>query len=305
MNAAAWIAILVGGAVAVFAVWLVLLETSIRVEPGTLALLLKRGKATGRAVGPGRHFVAPWSKLTMQVYPSRELVVAAGGPPSTDPRVEYVDDPLEVTLGDRADATVTYTVRCQLDPGELREVHNRFGPEGIWAALRDTIRATLLAELGQETTIDDAFAKAALERRCTKPVKAALGDIGFELRRFTLRDVDLGETGEVVQATIRAAAELDREQALAEVRRARIANDASMSDLLAGADADVMLRYRQIEAWRDLLQRWNGTQPIPPALTAPLVPTAAPLDAHEDHEAAHTAPEPADGTGHEPASDAP
>ena len=44
------------------------------VEPGTLALLLKRVKATSRALAPGRHFMQPWRKAMVQVYPSRELM---------------------------------------------------------------------------------------------------------------------------------------------------------------------------------------------------------------------------------------
>jgi predicted PurR-regulated permease PerM len=38
---------------------------------------------------------------------------------------------LAVTLGDRAAATVSFTVRFVLDPTRLRVVHERFGPDGI------------------------------------------------------------------------------------------------------------------------------------------------------------------------------
>lgn len=281
MNAAVWIAILAGGAIALFVAWLVLLETSIRVEPGTLALLLKRGKATGRAVGPGRHFVTPWSKLTMQVYPSRELTLVGGGPPTTDPRVEYVDDPLAVILADRAAATVSYTARCQLEPTSLKDVHDRFGPEGIWPALRDATRAALMAELQRDTTVDDAFEPAPLEERCSSALAEALAKGGFTLRGFSLRAIDLGETGAVIQETVRAKSEAEREQALADVRRLRIVNDAALVEDL-GVEADLLLRYRQLEAWRDVLQRWNGTQPIPPLLTSPLS-TPLPLEVDTAH----------------------
>lgn len=270
MDSAVWLVILVTSAGALFVLWLVLLETSIRVPPGTLALLLRRGRATGRALGPGRHFVTPWSKFTMQLYPSRELALVSGGGEPVDPRVEHVDGPLTVRLTDRAMAEVSYTVRCQLDAGSLKSVHDRFGPEGIWPALRDSVRATLLAELEGSTTIADTFDRAALEERCTKPLGEALDGVGFVLRAFTLRQLDLGETGAVVQETVRAAAELEREEAIAEVRRARIANDVAMIDVLGEANTDSAFRYRQLEAWRDLLQRWNGAQPIPLPLTSPL-----------------------------------
>ncbi|MGB0112825.1 MAG: SPFH domain-containing protein [Ilumatobacteraceae bacterium] len=296
MDFAVWISLIVGLVVVVGLAWFVLIETSIRVEPGTVALLLKRGKATSRALSPGRHFVQPWRKVMVQTYPSTELAFVAGGRPSVDPRVEYVDDPLRLHLGDKAFAKVSYTVRCQLDTGKLKSVHNQFGPEGLWTALRDCTRSALLAETAAANlSIDDVFGTGfdKLEQRLTKALDKALGASGFELRMFSLREVDLGETGEVIQATVRADAELEREQALAKVREARISNDAAMSDLLDGSDPDALLRYRLIESWRDLLQRWDGDRPIPAALTGPLNATG-PVHTDDVDHAAHVEVDDAD-----------
>jgi regulator of protease activity HflC (stomatin/prohibitin superfamily) len=285
----AWIVLAVAGVGLVVAL-VALLSTAIVVDPGTVALVLRRGKATGRALSPGRHFVAPWQKVNLQIYPSRELSFVAGGRSIADPRVEYVDDPLRVHLGDKAFAQVSYTVRCQLDPGELKGVHNRYGPEGIWAALRDTTRSTVLAELGDgDITIDDVFGEgfSRLEQRLTKALDNALGGIGFELKMFNLREIDLGETGELIQAIVRADTELERERAFAKVRKARLDNDAAMSPLLDGVGGDVLLRYRQIEAWSDILRRWDGDQPIPSALTVPLLTaTTSTAAAASEHAAA-------------------
>jgi regulator of protease activity HflC (stomatin/prohibitin superfamily) len=292
MGPAVWIALLVGAVITVFVVWLVLIETSIRVDPGTLVLLLKRGKATGRALEPGRHFIQPWRKVMVQVYPSRELALLAGGAGTGDTRVDAVDEPLRVHLGDKTFARLSYTVRCQLDTGTLKHVHEQFGPEGIWAALRDTVRRTLLVEAGRdEMSVDDAFGArfTAFEQRCSKELHTALAAIGFELTMFSLREIDLGETGEVIQSTLRADAELAREQAFARVRTARLENDAEMRGLAGDVGDELLLRYRQIEAWRDLLERWDGDRPIPAALTAPLraaSPPAAEVGAPADHHAA-------------------
>jgi len=157
-------------------------------------------------------------------------------------------------------------------------VHEQFGPEGIWSAVRDTTRRSLIAELGtSDVSIDDVFGDgyAALEKRLATALGAALADIGFELTMFNLREIDLGETGEVIQATLRAAVELEREQALTPVRQARLENDASMNELLDDVDADVMLRYRQIEALAQILERWGGDRPIPAAISAPVMAGAS------------------------------
>ncbi len=286
----AWIALsgIVSTLVVLLVVWFVLVETSIEVEPGTLALLLKRGAATDRALAPGRHFIQPWRKAMVEVYPSRELALVAGGLASGDERVDTAEAPLRLHLGDKTFATLSYTVRCQLDPTRLREVHDQFGPEGIWSALRDTTRSSLIAEAGaDEVSVDDAFGDrfAALEQRFETALAAALGGIGFELKMFNLREIDLGETGEIIQSTLRADAELEREQAMARVRQARLENDTAMAELAAGIDGDVLLRYRQLESWREILLRWDGDQAIPSALSGPLVAASEAQIAHRDEQA--------------------
>jgi regulator of protease activity HflC (stomatin/prohibitin superfamily) len=303
MDAAVWISILVVVLLAI-GVWVLLLATSVLVEPGTLALLLRRGKATSRALDPGRHFMQPWRKAMMQVYPSRELALVAGGATTGDPRVDATDAPLRVHFGDKTFAQVSYTVRCRLDITQLKFVHEQFGPEGIWSALRDTTRRSLISEAGQsDVSIDDVFGEgyAALEKRLAAALGTALGEIGFELTMFSLREIDLGETGEVIQATLRAGAELEREQALTLVRKTRLENDASMSELLDDVDADVMLRYRQIEALAQILERWGGDRPIPSAISAPVTavasstsapPTASPQDAADTETEADVGTDP-------------
>jgi regulator of protease activity HflC (stomatin/prohibitin superfamily) len=290
MDAAVWISTLVGVVAIAVAVWIVLIQTSIRVDPGTLALLLKRGRATNRALGPGRHFIQPWRKAMVEVYPSRELALVAGGPTSGDQRVDLADEPLRVHLGDRALAEISYTVRCRLDTAELKTVHDQFGPEGIWSAVRDTTRRALIAEASDSTvSVDDVFGAGftALEKRFSSALATALGEIGIQLTMFSLRQIDLGETGDVIQSTLRVEAELEREQALVAVRKVRLENDASMTELLDGTDADTMLRYRQIEALAQILERWGGDRPIPAAIAAPL--TAPPSASATSAPAADTA----------------
>jgi hypothetical protein len=223
------------------------------------------------------------------VYPSRELALVAGGLSSPDERVDNSEAPLRLHLGDKTFVTLSYTVRCQLDPAKLKDVHNQYGPEGIWPALRDVTRASLIAEAGSaDVSVADAFGEAfaALEQRLEKALREALADVGFELKMFSLREVDLGETGEVIQATLRADAELEREQAMAKVRQVRLENDVAMGELVAGVEGDVLLRYRQLESWREILLRWDGDQAIPSALSAPLASGAAEIQlGHRDEQA--------------------
>ena len=140
MNAATWILILILAPTLVFIIWLVLLETSVKIDPGTIGLALLRGKSTGRTLTPGRHFVRPWQKVMIQSYPSRELALVAGGVQQANPDVDYLDEAVSVFLGDRASAEISYTVRCQLIHAKVHDIHESYGPEGIWSVLRDVSR---------------------------------------------------------------------------------------------------------------------------------------------------------------------
>ena len=116
MGILAWMGAVAGVVAALLlGAWVTLLVTSFRVEPGTVVLLLKQGKATGRVLGPGRHFIQPWRKALVQVYPARQLALVAGGAASIDERVDHADTPLRVHLGDKTFATLSYTMRCRLD----------------------------------------------------------------------------------------------------------------------------------------------------------------------------------------------
>lgn len=273
MGVLGWVAVGVGVVVVVaVAAWLVLLATSFRVEPGTVVLLLKQGRATGRVLGPGRHFIQPWRKVLVQVYPARQLALVAGGTASADQRVDHLDVALRAHLADKTFASLSYTVRCRLDPGKVQFVHNTFGPEGIWPALRDTSRRCLIAEAAK-ASIEDVYGDEfmALERRFEQALEAALAEIGFELEGFTLREIDLGDTGEIIQATLRANLELELEVALARVRQAQLDNDATMAQHLVGLDSDILLRYRQLESWRTIVRRADAGPMVPATLAAMLV----------------------------------
>jgi len=279
VNTATWILVLILAPTVLFIVWLVLLETSVKIDPGTIGLALLRGKSTGRTLTPGRHFIRPWRKVMIQTYPSRELALVAGGVQQANPDVDYLDTPVSVLLSDHAAAEVSYTVRCQLVRDKVDDIHESYGPEGIWSVLRDVSRRTVIIEAaGSGTTIGNVLGDGygELERRVAAALTDALAEVGFELKLFSLRNVDLGVTGEIVQDTIRAGAELEREQAYAAVRRARVDNDSALLAEVDGLDHELVLRYRQVDAWRDLIERWgDGGRHVPSVITTQLTNPSA------------------------------
>jgi regulator of protease activity HflC (stomatin/prohibitin superfamily) len=259
VSTVAWIIVLVVAIPMIAAlVWMVVAASLVRVPSGSLGLLMVRGRATDTALLPGPHFVPALRRKMVEIYPAVELTYHAGGPAATDGDVlERSGPPLEVTLGDRTRATVPYTVRFRLVPDKLRQVHERFGPAGVYGIVRDASSAAVGATLRDPAIgVDDMFG-APLEV-CQKSVGAAVANAldahGIELTAFLLGAAEFGRTGDVIQATLRARHELEREQAEAPTRLARAANDADLQQNLTLSNEDAW-RYRETDLWGELVQR--------------------------------------------------
>ena len=237
--------------------WIVMSDSFVQIEAGQLGLLLVKGKATDKVLEPGPHWVPALRRRMVQAYPSTELSFRTGlnAPPTTD--LERWGVAPRVVLGDRVSGAVAFTVRFRLDPTRLREAHNRFGPEGILGAAGDVTSRTMRDALAHdEVGVDHLFgsARVVLEERLGGEIRSALDELGFSMTLFTLGDVDLGRTGDVIQATARARHELEREQAEAPMRSARAQIDADLAPLLAAPAIDAALRYREVDSWPDLLR---------------------------------------------------
>jgi regulator of protease activity HflC (stomatin/prohibitin superfamily) len=257
--------------------WVVFDDSFVKIEPGQLGLLLIHGRATDRVLDPGPHWVPALRRRMVQVYPSLELTFRAGDAATTTASELERGGPAPlVTLGDRLTAVVCYTVRFRIDREMLQDVHNRFGPDGLWAAVRDESARTVRMSLADPSLgLDDFFgtARAGLEERLANDVISALAAFGFVVTMFSLGDLDLGRTGEVIQATARARHELDREEAAAAMRTARARIDADLAPYLGGPAADAAIRYREVDSWQELARATgfvHGTMtragvPEPPA----------------------------------------
>lgn len=95
---------------------------------------------------------------------------------------------------------------------------------------------------------------------------------------FSLGAIDLGRTGETVQATVRARLELAREEAEAATQELRVRHDADLAQYLTSG-GDIALRYRQTEVWRDLANRPESVRlsfPVPSATEASALPSPEP-----------------------------
>jgi regulator of protease activity HflC (stomatin/prohibitin superfamily) len=264
VSTAGWIIVLVVVLPIVgWLVWLLLAASFGRVPSGSLGLLMVKGRATDTALLPGGHFVAALRRHMIEEYPSVEPAYRAGGPDGTGkPELNQSGPPLQVTLGDRTTALLSLTVRFRLLPERLRLVHERLGPQGFFGVVRDETNRAVTTVLGDpEIGLDSLFgpAREKCQERLHAAAAAALSADGIDLSSLLLGVVDLGRTGEVIQATARAPYELERERAEAATRTARALNDADLQQHMTSSSTGAW-RYRETDLWRDLVQRTQALQ---------------------------------------------
>lgn len=236
--------------------WMLFDSSIVRVRPGDLGLVLVRGEATDRALTPGIHWVPAFRRRIVEIYPSLEMSYRAGGLDAADVgSFDRSGPPIAAVLGDRTRCSVSYTVRLRLAPGQLKVVHDRFGNDGIWAAVRDLSALSVRSALNApDLSVDDLFGaqRHALETAVTSRLRDELLPHGFEVSTFSIDEVDLGRAGEIIQAAVRARLELERERAENEMRVERARCDAEVAAVLAGVPADAALRYREADVWREV-----------------------------------------------------
>jgi regulator of protease activity HflC (stomatin/prohibitin superfamily) len=260
MSNVGWVVLLVLGIPLLgLLAWAILAASLVRIAPGRLGLVLVRGRPTDTVLDAGLHFVPALRRRTVAEYVSLEMSYRATiDSVGAATELERAGPAVPVTLGDRAQALVCYVVRFRLVQEQLPVVHNRFGPEGIFPLVRDESARVLSGILGDPAyTVEDLFgsARESCQEQLTKGINDALSGCGIGVVSFHLGAVDLGRTGEVIQATLRARYELEREQAEAATRVARAANDLAMQSEIGAPPSDVAWRYREPELLSDLIHR--------------------------------------------------
>jgi len=267
--------------------WALLQDAFVRVQPGQVGVVLRRGKPAKRGLLPGVHFSLRFGREIV-TYPSVEITYLAVAEPelsrTPETDITLLDPPFRLVLGDRTLASLEYTARVMIDTETIAELHNRFGTRGIKGIIRDESRRVLLELLGKSDVSAASVigsSRETAEAKASEALKASLAPLGFTLPMFSLRVADLAERGKVIQDTLRAAEELERERARGEIRALRAKQEVGVQSALASSLTPEAIEYLRIQATREFIERWDGKMTWP--INAPGSPLA---------EIGHLAPQP-------------
>lgn len=105
-----------------------LILTSFRVvQAGTVKVVTRFGRVTGRVLRPGPHFIIPIAEATRS-YNTKKVTYEASNKPR-ESMATYTDVPVDTTTKDGQQIELSYTIRFSVDPLKADWVANNIGTE--------------------------------------------------------------------------------------------------------------------------------------------------------------------------------
>ena len=112
----------------IFILIFILLTSSFKaVSAGTVKIVTRFGKVTGRMLNPGAHFIFPLAESTI-TYNTKKVTYEASDQPKNS-RATYTDLSVNTTTKDGQQIELNYTVRFSVEPKKAGWIANNIGTE--------------------------------------------------------------------------------------------------------------------------------------------------------------------------------
>lgn len=114
--------------IAIVVIIALLALTSLRlVRAGTVKVVTRFGRVTGRMLRPGAHFIIPLAEGTI-TYNTKKVTYEASNEPQRS-KATYTDIPVDTTTLDGQQIELNYTARFSIDPAKAGWIANNIGTE--------------------------------------------------------------------------------------------------------------------------------------------------------------------------------
>ena len=269
--------LIVGGIVAFMAL-IVLLSSYTQVQFGTVGMVTRFGRITGRIMPPGLNWKAPFIDRVV-IYRTQEMVyVTEEVFADVDPRSgTYQDYPTDTTTSDGQQITVKYSVRFRIDANKIEQIANELGNEKQIVDKVVQFHSRILARnIPKEYAALDLYTGniTQVQAKFEEELRPLLEEKGVILEAFGLRKIDFQEDyvqaieqkqieaenvtterNRAEQAKWRAQSAIEeaKGQAQATIENAR--GDAERVKLLAEAEAEsIRLKGESLKLYPDVIQ---------------------------------------------------
>jgi regulator of protease activity HflC (stomatin/prohibitin superfamily) len=269
--------LVVAGIVA-FLLLIVLMSSYTQIQFGTVGMVTRFGRITGRIMQPGLNWKAPFVDRVV-VYRTQEMVYVTEDQLSAiDPRTgTYQDYPTDTTTADGQQITVKYSVRFRIDPDKIQQIAKEIGNEEQVVDKVVKFHTRILARnVPKEYAALDLYTGniQRVQEAMENQVRPLLAEKGVILEAFGLRMIDFQEDyvqaieqkqieaenvtterNRAEQAKWRAQSAIEeaKGQAQATIENAR--GDAERVKLLAEAEAEsIRLKGESLKQYPDVIE---------------------------------------------------
>jgi len=185
---------LIVAGVVIFFLLIVLTSSYTQVQFGTVGMVTRFGRITGRIMGPGLNWKAPFVDHVV-VYRTQEMVyMTEEQPGDTDRRTgTYQDYPTDTTTADGQQITVKYSVRFRIDPTAITQIADEIGNEEQVVDKVVKFHTRILARnIPKEYEALDLYTGNILQVQIEfeNQLRPLLSDKGVILEAFGLRQID-------------------------------------------------------------------------------------------------------------------
>jgi regulator of protease activity HflC (stomatin/prohibitin superfamily) len=269
--------LIVAGIVA-FILLIVLMSSYTQIQFGTVGMVTRFGRITGRIMQPGLNWKAPFVDRVV-VYRTQEMVyVTEEMPGGADQRTgTYQDYPTDTTTADGQQITVKYSVRFRIDPVKIEKIANEIGNEEQVVDKVVKFHTRILARnIPKEYAALDLYTGniQQVQVQFEEQLRPLLDEKGVLLEAFGLRKIDFQEDyvqaieqkqieaenvtterNRAEQAKWRAQSAIEeaKGQAQATIENAR--GNAEKVKLIAAAEAEsIRLKGESLKLYPDVIQ---------------------------------------------------
>jgi regulator of protease activity HflC (stomatin/prohibitin superfamily) len=269
--------LIVAGIVA-FMLLIVFMSSYTQIQFGTVGMVTRFGRITGRIMQPGLNWKAPFVDRVV-VYRTQEMVYVTeeiqGGMDQSSGT--YPDYPTDTTTADGQQISVKYSVRFRIDPAKIEQIANEIGNEEQVVDKVVKFHTRILARnIPKEYAALDLYTGniQQVQIQFEEQLRPLLAEKGVILEAFGLRKIDFQddyvqaieqkqieaenvttERNRAEQAKWRAQSAIEEAKGEAQATIENARGDAEKVKLIAAAEAEsIRLKGESLRQYPDVIQ---------------------------------------------------
>ena len=245
----------------IFIVGVELLSNIRSVKAGTVQVVTRFGRVTGRVLQPGLNWTIPFTESTITYNTKKVTYETSSEESQKTSKANYKDYPVDTTTNDGQGVKVTYTVRFRVDSTKATWLVDHIGPESavVEKVVKTDSRAWVRTII-RDFNSDDLYSGNIrdVQDRIFDTLQPMFADNGLVLDEFLLREPRFDAKYEQVMEAKKVAAEqveVEKQKALQEEKRKQqritaAEGQAEEQRLQRETLTDELLRKQWIEAWQ-------------------------------------------------------